>query len=86
MQTLVFTLIPWILDQVENDKRGHCEEAVRHGRSNLAAGFLLSFLPPRGNPVGGVEKVNFAVIPASARESSVVTDNITLQITFLNAN
>ena len=41
MQTVVFTLILWILDQVEDDKCGHCEEAVRHGRSNPAADSIV---------------------------------------------
>ena len=39
MQTVVFTLIPWILDRVEDDKRG-----------GVIIPLLLSFPPPRGNP------------------------------------
>ena len=61
MQTVVFTLIPWILDQVEDDT-----QSLSSLRDRRRPGLLLSFL--------------------RMRESSVVTDNITLQITSLNAD
>ena len=93
-------MIPWILDQVEDDKRGggviiplpmviakHVPYYTDTGWQS-GGGFLLSFLRMWESRVvgmtllslrgsrqawpkqsgGGVEKVNFAVIPASARE------------------
>ena len=60
-------------------------EAIRRWDSIVILTTLLSFPPPRGNPVGGVEKINFAVIPAHAGIQGYY-DNVTLEITSLNAD
>ena len=67
MQTVVFTLIPWILDQVEDDK---CD-------GGAIIPFPMSFPPPRGNPAlfrWPKSTLYPHVIPASARESRVIGD------------
>ena len=77
MQTVVFTLIPWILDRVEDDKRG----------GGVIIPLLLSFLRTRESSVVGdnimviarkppgmaeaIWRRDSIVIPASARESRV---------------